>query len=50
MIYTGKHEDFKPVFFASTDCDFYYAVADFNRIGMDDADYVYDEISAEIWH
>lgn len=50
MIYTGKHEDFKPVFFASTDCDFYYAVADFNRIGMDDADYVYDEISAEIRH
>ena len=48
MIYTGKHEDFKPVFFASTDCDFYYAVADFNRIGMDDADYVDDEVFVKI--
>ena len=44
MIYTDNHEYFKPVFFATTDCNFHYAVADFNRIGMDDADYVHDEI------
>ena len=50
MIYTGNHEDFEPVFFASTDCNFCYAVADFNRIGMDDADYVHDEILVKIWH
>ena len=48
IFYTAWYEDSKQIFFATIVCDFYHAVADFNRVGMDDADYVYDEILAEI--
>lgn len=43
-LYTVYYEDYKQIFFTTVNCHICYAVADFNGIGMDDADYVYDEI------
>ena len=50
MLYTDGYEDFKPIFFASIDCDIHNAAADFNRAGLDDADYVDDEVFVKIRH
>ena len=41
---------FKQIFFASIGCDIYNAVADFNGTGLDDANYVNDEVSVKIWY
>ena len=49
-LYTVPYEDYKQIFFKAINCHICYAVADFNRIGMDYADYVYDEIPDKLWH
>ena len=48
IFYTAYHEDFKSVFFKAINCDFYNANADFNRIGVDDANNVHDEILVKV--
>jgi Zn-finger protein len=47
--YTVRYEDYKPIHFKAVDCNICYAVINFNRIGMDDANYVYDEILVKLW-
>lgn len=48
IFYTAYYEDFKSVFFKAINCDFYNANADFNGIGVDDANNVHDEILVKV--
>ena len=48
-LYTAKYENTEQIFHASTDRDFYNAVAGADRTGMDVADYVYDEVPVKLW-
>lgn len=48
-LYTAKYENTEQIFYASIDRDFYNAVVGSDGFGMDDADYVHDEILAELW-
>ncbi len=50
MLYTGQHEDIKPIFFASIGGNFYNVAVDINRVGMDDANHVDDEVFVKIRH
>lgn len=43
-LYTVPYEDYKQIFFKAISCHIYYAADDFDGIGMDNADYVHDEI------
>lgn len=45
-----RYEDFKSLFFTAIGGNLYNVVADFNRLGMDDADYVHDEVLVKIWN
>ena len=44
------YEYYNQIFFQAVNCDIYYAVADFDGTGVDDANYVYDEVLAELRH
>ena len=48
-LYTVHYEYYKQIFCKTAGCHIYYAVDDFNRIGMDYANYVHDEIPVELW-
>ena len=48
IFYTAYYEDFKSLFFTSIGRNFCDADVNFNRFGMDDADYVHDEVFIEI--
>ena len=50
MLYTGQHEDIKPIFFTSIGGNFYNVAVDINGIGMDDANHVDDEVFVKIRH
>ena len=50
IFYTARYEDFKPIFFTATGGDFCHAVVGTDRAGMDDADYVHDEVLAKVRH
>ena len=47
-LYTVKYENTEQIFYAPVDRDFYHAVIGADGIGMDDADYVHDEIPVEL--
>ena len=49
-LYTAKYENIEQVFFASAGRDFYNAVAGTDRIGMDAANHVNDEVIIKLWH
>ena len=49
IFYTAYYEDYKPIFFTTIVGDFRYVVADIDWFGMDDADYIHDEIFIAIW-
>lgn len=48
IFYTEQYEDFEQIFFTTVGCNLCNADAGFDGVGMDDADYVYDEILVEI--
>lgn len=48
-LYTAQYEYNKQVYFAQTYRHFYNVVDDTYRIGMDDSNYVDDEVFAELW-
>ena len=48
-LYTAKYEITEQIFYASTGRDFCHAVVGSDGIGMDDANYVHDEILVELW-
>ena len=48
-LYTAKYENTEQIFHASTGRDFYNAVAGADWVGLDAADYVYDEVPVELW-
>ena len=50
IFYTALYEDSEQVFFTPIGCDFYHAVAGFNWFGVDDANYVHDEVFVKIRH
>lgn len=49
-LYTGNYENIRQVFYASTGRDFCDAVAGADRTGMDDANFVHDEIFIKLRH
>ena len=48
-LYTVQYEYYKQVFFASVNRNICGTVADSYGIGMDDADYVHDEVFVKLW-
>ena len=48
IFYTAYHEDSKPIFFASINCNIYNVAADFDGLGMDDANHVDDEVFIKV--
>ena len=50
IFYTAGYEDFKPIFFTTVGGNFCDAVAGADGTGMDDADYVHDEVLVKVRH
>ena len=48
IFYTAYYEDYKPIFFTTIVGDFRYVVADIDWTGVDDANYVHDEVLVKI--
>ena len=45
-----NYEHHRQVFFTTTGRHICYAAVNFNRAGVDHADYVYDEIPVKLWY
>ena len=50
IFYTAYYEDYKPIFFTTVGGNFCDAVAGADGTGMDDADYVHDEVLVKVRH
>ena len=48
-LYTMNYEDYRQVFFTTIGRHICYAAVDFNRTGVDNANYVHDEVLAKLW-
>ncbi len=48
-LYTSKYENNKQIFRAPIGRYIYYAIAGIDRLGVDVANHVHDEVSVKLW-